>query len=208
MARNFKQEAFAENEQRASFRRWIEARAEAVRDSISVYDVLGRNGVILKGDGREEQISCPFHGADNKPSCRVYPESVRGPSGAWCFVCQERWDAIALWRKYSGSEIKFTRVLAEMEKAFGILPPESPPPLQYEDDPIDPDMLEVDKLFDLCETRLKGARGSFDMVSYLTIGSILDRLDYQVNEGKTSFVAAKGILNKVKDKIGAKVRGG
>jgi len=94
----------------------------------------------------------------------------------------------------------------EMEKAFGIIPPEAPPVQKFEDDYVDPDILIVDQLFDVCESRLKGARSSFDMKGYLTIGSILDRLRYQLNQDQVSYTKAKTVLNQVLQKIGEKVR--
>ena len=201
-----KKQAFAESGQQDGIRRWIEARADTVRRQISVHDVLRRNGADIRGDGREEQISCPFHGADAKPSCRVYPDTERGSSHAWCFVCQERWDAIGLWRKYSGADLKFTRILTEMERAFGIIPLEAPPDPKFEEDAIDPEMIETDNLFDVCESRLKGARNSFDMKSHLILGSVLDRLRYQVEGGRTSYPKAKLVLQSVLAKIGKRVR--
>jgi hypothetical protein len=204
MAKDFTKETLQESAQRDAAHRWIQARVEAIRKAVTVQDVLGRHGVILRGHGdREEQISCPFHGRDNKPSCRVYPETPRGPSHAWCFVCQERWDAINLWKKFTG-ETKFTRVLGEIERAYGLLPPERPP--EEVDDSLDPEIVELDMLFDVCERRLRAARDAFDMRGYLTLGSILDRLAHAVDSGSTKPSVAKPVLQRVLDKIGAKVR--
>ena len=206
MARDFRKEAIAEFTQRDGFKRWIDARADVIRRGISVYDVLNRHGDPVREGGREVQISCPFHGADAKPSARVYPDTVRGSSHVWCFVCQERWDAIGLWRKYSGADLKFTRILMEMVKAFGIIPPEAPPDPKFDEPEDDPELIEVDLLFGVCESRLKGARASFTMKGYLTIGSVLDRLYFQVNQGTISMPKAKGVLQSVLNKIGEKVR--
>jgi len=202
----FRSQAFAEASRDDNFKRWIEARSDTIRNGVSVYDVLSRNGVSVRHDGREEQISCPFHGQDSKPSARVYPDTVRGSSHVWCFVCQERWDAIGLWRKYSGADLKYTRILSEMERAFGIIPLEAPPDPKFEEDAIDPELIEVDNLFEVCESRLKRARACFDMKGYLTIGSILDRLQYQVSAGSMSPSKAKPVLKSVLQKIGEKVR--
>jgi len=202
--RDFKQEAFQESERRTAFQRWYQARRDAILGAVSAHDVLRRNGVQLRqaGSDREEQFSCPFHGNDRRPSARVYPDSARSPSHAWCFVCQERWDAIGLWRKYS-PEAKFGQVLGEMERVFGLVPPEAPPP-QEED--TDPELLEVLNLFDLCERRLLMARAVFDMRGYLALGTVLDRLWVQVEEDAIPSGKAREVLHRVLDKIGEKVR--
>jgi hypothetical protein len=204
LARDYIQEAQDEKDQRDAFRRWIQVRADTVRSTVTVYEVLERNGVRLRRGDREEQIACPFHGQDRKPSARVYPETTRGPSHVWCFVCRERWDAIGLWKKFTGETVKFTRILGEMERAFGILPPERPP--SEIDNGEDPELIELDLLFDTCERRLKGARDSFDMQGYLRVGLILDRLYLQTSDGTLSAAKAKEVLRRVLDKIGEKVR--
>jgi hypothetical protein len=205
--RSLEGETRRELEQHTESYRWIQTRADTIREVVTAHDVLRRNGVRLKQTtaDREEQFSCPFHGRDNKPSARVYPETVRGPSHVWCFVCQERWDVIGLWGKFAGAELKFTRILGEMERAFGIIPPDRPAQ-KYDLDEEDPEMLEVDVLFVTCEKRLRENREAFEMKSHLLLGSVLDQLYLQIEEGKVSPGKAKGVLQKVLDKIGEKVR--
>jgi len=53
---------------------------------------------------------------------------------------------------------------------------------------------------------LKGARDIFGMVSHLTLGSVLDRLRFQVEGGRTSYPKAKVVLQSVLAKIGKRVR--
>lgn len=54
-------------------------------------------GTFLKEDkyidknGQEEQLSCPFHGKDNKPSARYYPDT----DTMYCWTCQESWDVFS-----------------------------------------------------------------------------------------------------------------
>lgn len=207
MPRDYQGEAFQEHEAREASRRWIQARVEAIRKSVSAHDILRRNGIKLRyNEDREEQFSCPFHGVDTHPSARVYPETVRGPSHVWCFVCHQNWDAIALWKKFGGGESKFTRVLAEIERAFGITPPERPPTPAEMADYVDPEVVQTEMMFDVCERRLRSAKVSFDMKGHLTVGSILDRVRYQFEHGKVSVEKTKTILQQVLDKIGAKVR--
>lgn len=207
MARNFLGEAQRESDDKEAAKRWYQVRVEAVLQNVTAHDVLRRNGINLKqsSSDREEQFACPFHGRDRKPSARVYPDTVRGPSHVWCFVCQERWDVIKLWKKFGDSEARFTRVLGEIERAFGILPPERPP-AAHEMEEEDPELIEVDTLFHLCECRLLEAREAYEMQGYLTAGSILDKLHYEVEEGITKPSKAKPVLQRLLDRIGIRVR--
>lgn len=207
MPRDYQGEAFQEHEAREAGKRWVAARVEAIRKNVSAHDILRRNGIKLRyGEDREEQFSCPFHGIDRHPSARVYPETVKGPSHVWCFTCHENWDAIALWKKFSNSEAKFTRVLAEIERAFGITPPERPPTAAEMADYEDPEAIKMEELFATCELRLRRSRGAFDMKAHLTVGSILDRLRYQFERGLLSNDKVKTVLQQVLDKIGARER--
>ena len=205
MARNFQDDAYAEHARHLAIKQWLSARAEAIRQSVSAYDVLSRNGVSLRKSGQQqEQISCPFHGSDTNPSARYYPENTKGYSGVWCFVCREKgWDAIGLWKKFSG-ETKWSRVLFSMERAFGLPTPEfdAPPP----EEEYDPLLAEVESLLDACENRLIRERDRFDMGSYLKLGSILDRIRSQVDKGGLPLPKAREVLAQVLTKIGEKVR--
>lgn len=187
--------------------RWMRARIETIHRTVSASDVLRRNGVRLQYGDRREQFSCPFHGRDNKPSARIYPEVPGKPSHVWCFVCQERWDAIALWRKFEGHEkdVSFGRVLREIERAYGIVPPEGPPPEEAESEDVSA-FVEVMRLYEVCERRLRAAKPLFDMRGYLILGTILDRLCARVDERKTTPEKAKETIRVVLDKIGAKER--
>jgi CHC2 zinc finger len=42
----------------------------------------------------EAQLSCPFHGADNKPSARYY----RATQSIYCWVCRKKWDVVSFIR--------------------------------------------------------------------------------------------------------------
>lgn len=204
--RNYRQEAEREVRSTDGSKRWVKARIEAIHERVTAHDVLRRHGVPLKyGDDHEEQFSCPFHGTDTKPSARVYPSSLRGPSHAWCFVCQERWDVMALWKKFNGFEGRFTLLLARIEQEYGITPPEAPPTDDYEDTD-DPEVAELISLFEICERRLKLAKPAFEMQGFLTVGSVLDRLYDSVENHGITFTQAKEQLQKVLDKIGEKVR--
>jgi len=195
------------NEQQDRWRAWIAERVATIRQSITAHDVLARNGIRLKYGGREEQISCPFHGRDTKPSARVYEASARSPSHVWCFVCQEHWDVISLWKKFDGrDDLKFAAVLRDIEAAYNIVPP--PMPDGASDRELEPDPLtvEVTQMYDACEHRLKNSKRYFEMRDFLKLGIVLDRLTLQLNERRVSNEKAKEVLRQVLDKIGERVR--
>lgn len=205
-ARDFYKEAQLESEARSGNLRWIQARVETIHKTVTAHNVLRRNGIQLRySEDREEQFSCPFHGIDTHPSARVYPASVNGPSHVWCFVCHQNWDAIALWKKFSGTE-KFTRVLSEIERAYGIIPPERPPTVDELLNEADPEELECLQLFETCEFRLTHAKKYFDRQAHLTVGSVLDLVRYQFEQRRLSSPKTKAILRQILTKIGEKIR--
>jgi len=173
-----------------------------------VYDILRRHGVSLKQSGadREEQISCPFHGKDTKPSARIYPESGNKHSHVWCFVCQKPWDVIGLWKQFEGfdEQIKFSQILASLERAFGLTPPEPPDRLAAAKD--DRDEIEVQLLVDTCNRRLKAAKRAFDMRAFLSAGLVLDKIALQVEDESLPLTEAKRLLLIILDRIGTRER--
>ena len=188
---------------------WFRQRIENIHSKISAFDVLRSNGVVLQlgSDDRPEQFPCPFHGVDRNPSARVYPADARSNSHAWCFVCQERWDAISLWQKFNGTE-KFGAAVSQMERAYGLETPAEPEGGDVEyGGPQEPEPLaEFDALYDVCERRLWDAKPAFDMMGYLRLGSVLDRLRSRVDAKAVSSAEGLKVLQRVLDKVGEKAR--
>src|SRR5262245_41520556 len=137
----------AEENRRSAFREWNRRRLANIHAHVTAADVLMRNGVALQhGGSHAEQISCPFHGYARRPSAKYNPVDGERRSSVWCFVCHERWDALGLWKKYTGTE-KFTDILREMERAFGVTPPEANA-LPEQEAPYDPLVEQVQQLFE------------------------------------------------------------
>lgn len=204
--KKFKQEAYRELVRNSFTQQWINERVANIHKHVTAADVLSRHGVELRRNGsHEEQLSCPFHGDDKKPSARYYPESASGHSSVWCFVCREQWDALTLWKKFNGEE-KFSALLSHVERAFGITPPEYQGATIEEEEEYDPLEHEVEILFQTCESRLKEERNKMDMPTHLRIGSILDQLRYQINNKTTSLEDGKNHLNQILSKIREKTR--
>jgi hypothetical protein len=202
----YRDDAQRDHDREKIFRDWMQARIETIHQRVSASDVLSRYGTKLRySGGRPEQMFCPFHGNTRTPAARYHPRDVRSPDHVWCFVCNERWDCIALFKKFENlTSEKFSAVLRGLERAYGIMPPESPPVL--DDEPDDHERQEIDELFETCDFRLKKARKAFEMKSFFTVGSILDRLRWQFDNGTVLAPTARATLRKVLDKIGEKVR--
>lgn len=202
------QQAIREKEKNEVFFRWTKERLETLRGNVTAHDVLRHFGVSLRHDGstQEEQISCPFHGKDNRPSARVYPQTGPSPSGLYCWTCQKRWDIVGLWKMFYGDDqMKFSVALRGLESAFGIIAPDVPE--FYEDDFEDNSerFEEVQYLLRVCESRLLEAKPSFDMTGYLTLGKLLDALYYAIDQDSMSLdgveIRARMVLNKIGEKI-------
>lgn len=205
----YEKEAQAESLQQKLLREWIQNRIEAIHKRVTIYDVLRKNGVVLEYEDRATQFSCPFHGKDNKPSARAYPDSGTGPSHAWCFVCQERWDAIGIWRKFTGSDKKFTRILAEIEQSFGLDQPAFPDGLQglsAEGSEPEEDYEAFNRLVATCENRLIDAKPVYDLEGYIKAASLLERVMVRVLDGRMSRGEGEQRLQALLAGIGKRVR--
>jgi hypothetical protein len=207
VSRDFHQEAESELARTSGVKAWIQLRIRNIHERLSAHDVLRRFGVELRyqGDDHEEQFKCPFHGKDNKPSARVYPPSGGKPGGAWCFVCQERWDTISLWRKYTDETRPFTQVLADIEREYNIPVPEPP---KGPVDTTDPEAIpeDIQKLLDACESRLRADKMAFEPRAHLTLGVLLDRVRWQLATNRLKHPEARQRVRRILDKIGEKIR--
>jgi DNA primase len=50
----------------------------------------------------EVQMKCPFHGADNKPSARLY----NATKSCFCWVCRKSWDVVSFIQEKEGMYYK------------------------------------------------------------------------------------------------------
>jgi hypothetical protein len=65
----------------------LKALKKHILNHVTLQDLLVSEGV-LRGVDEQEQISCPFHGADIKKSARYYNRS----DSFYCWVCRKSWD--------------------------------------------------------------------------------------------------------------------
>lgn len=213
MARDYQKEARQESLAQQARRLWIQQRVEQIHSRVTAFDVLRQNGVSIRQDNSPEQISCPFHGLDRRPSARIFPADARSPSHVWCYFCQKRWDAIGLWRMFNGGpeNMPFTQALTLIERAYGLETPAMPRDALFQPPPeVDEELEAFDVLYDACEARLSLAKPDYqrldDMVGYLTAGSILDKVRHQVDRRKLTPTKAITVLEQLRDRIGEKVR--
>lgn len=194
---------------------WYALRRKAIHEKVECHEILRRNGFGFKHTSdREEQFSCPFHGKDEKPSARVYPSNPQSRSHVYCFVCKPSpsWDAIALWKKFSGEDKGHHAILSEIEKAFGIEVPPMPEGSALPKQPSidEAKQAELERLLEACEVRLLDAREDYrqlgDMSGYLVAGSILDKVTSQIGQGDLNFSEGLVILQKLRQKIGERIR--
>ena len=205
MWHDFRHDAEKELVHDVAVRAWMQLRIRAVHARVTAHDVLRRFGVRLRHNesDHEEQFSCPFHGQDRKPSARVYPSDGQRPSHVWCFVCQEHWDAITLYRKFTDDAMPFNQVLAAMERDYGIAVPEAPRvPTDHVDTAIIPEAHQ--RLLDACEARLRAEKAAFEPRVHLAIGVLLDRVRFQMQT--IPLHESERMLRSILDKIGEKVR--
>lgn len=210
MARDFRKEVAKSEAAKKVWVEWLRQRVETIHQKVTVHDVLRHCGVALQSDG-EEQFSCPFHGVDAKPSARVYPEGARSRSHAWCFVCQERWDAISLWKKFNPGDGKtFSRVLTEIEKAFNVAAPQMPSGATFRQEHTDTGLEAFEAVYKATERRLWEVRGAYrqldDMTGYLSAGQVLDKVRYRVDNRQMTPKRGEEVLRELLARIAKKVR--
>ena len=209
MASKHEEQARQESTNQKMLLEWIQQRVAHIHSRVTLFDVLRKNGVELEYEDRPSQFSCPFHGKDTKPSARSYPEDASSPSHAWCFVCQERWDAISIWKKFSGPEKKFTRILTEIELSFGLDQPPQPDALKFltsEPEVQVDDLAQFHKLEMACENRLLAARKVYDLKGYLSAASLLERVSTRVVDRRMPVSEGEQRLRILLENIGKKLR--
>ena len=208
----FEKEAQQESLARKLLHEWIQQRISLIHERVTLYQVLRRNGIDLEYVDRPTQFSCPFHGQDTKPSARAYPESEGGPSHAWCFVCQERWDVISIWKKFSGeTDKKFTRILTEIEQAFGLTQPAFPDGLSLSQESVEAQAAEADvepfnRLVSACERRLADEKKVYDLKSYTKAVSLLERITARVLDRRMSVEEGQRLIKALLSNISKRAK--
>ena len=97
-------------------------RVRRIRDKVSLLSLFPKlTGTrLISIFELEQQVRCPFHGKDNKPSARIYPDSDR----FYCYVCKESLDAFSFFTKHVGLDFedwdKTDELLRELEDEYDL----------------------------------------------------------------------------------------
>lgn len=98
-------------------RNWAAVK-QAVKDGVSIFEVAEHFGVKLQGH-RTQQLRCPFHGVDRKPSARIFSET----DSFHCWACGRDGDQI--WMAMEFLEEPFGKAISYLAKVFEIEAPEA-----------------------------------------------------------------------------------
>lgn len=98
-------------------------RIRRIRDKVTLFSLYPKltGKTIITSFDVPQQVRCPFHGKDNKPSARLYPDTDR----FYCFVCKESMDAFSFFQAYVGMSFKEDRdaaekLLSEIEEEYNL----------------------------------------------------------------------------------------
>jgi DNA primase len=87
---------------------------EAVKEQVSIYQILRDYGVEFVGGGFPEQIHCPFHFPDTNRSARVYPDS----NSVYCWVCDKTFDVLEFVK--DKEEVSFGEAISLLKKRYDV----------------------------------------------------------------------------------------
>jgi len=96
---------------------------ERLNQEVSLYKLfdLAETPVTYATDKKPCQISCPFHGKDNRPSARVYPDT----NTFRCFFCSKSWAPVTFWAEANGwytdsGKLDLGRAISDLCDRFNI----------------------------------------------------------------------------------------
>jgi hypothetical protein len=193
------------HEERSEVLQWIQRRVAAVREVYSAYQCLTERGVELPDESTPFQVSCPFHGADARPSARYYPRSGGKHDYLRCFKCRENWDCINLISKFNG--LRFIDALADLERRFHIKIPRRPEgpeivaPVDRESGYVSDQWKDVPRMLGLLESKLARIRDKASLHDYIKFCRVLDAVQWDFDKVNQSTPAMADILRKTVDKM-------
>lgn len=158
---------------------FFQHRIQICKETASLYDLMSEIGHAPRYQERSAQISCVFMrdhptGKDDSPSARYYPKGEKSDTeGYYCWVCTpkplsvisflQRWEAIS-----------FTEALRRLERRYHIKHDVSYE--EIEDFTFHEKEIDVSKLVQNCESRLRQDRDVMAMSDYVTWCHRLDEV--------------------------------
>lgn len=186
-------------------REWISRRVAAVRETYSAFSCLTEKGIELPDESTPFQVSCPFHGADNRPSARYYPREGGKHDYLRCFKCRENWDCINLLAKFNG--LRFMDALQDLERRFHIKIPKKPDapeivePTERDSNYVSDQWQDVPRMLKLLEGKLARVKPKCSLTDYVKFCRVLDAVEWDFNKVNKSTPAMADILKKLLGKM-------
>lgn len=193
------------SEGRPEILQWIQRRVAAIREVYSAYQCLTERGVELPDESTPFQVSCPFHGADARPSARYYPREGGKHDYLRCFKCRENWDCINLIAKFNG--IRFMDALSDLERRFHIKTPKRPEapeivePADRDSKYVSDQWKDVPRMLGLLENKLARVRSKSSLSDYIKFCRVLDAVQWDFDKLNKSTPAMAEVLQKLMSRM-------
>lgn len=178
--------------ERPDVKDWIRRRVQAVRDVYTAFDAMmeGGHGEMIPDPDTASQISCPFHGPDNRPSARFYPRMGGTHDYVHCYFCKESWDSVNLYMRIKG--LRFMDALKDLERRYHVKVPVRPDmPDDYEEPPdkssadyVSEAWQDVGRVLPILETKLRRLRDAASMTDYVKFCRVLDAVAWDLDRNK------------------------
>jgi len=185
---------------------WVARRIMAVRESFSAFDALMERGIdTIPDDSTPTQISCPFHGQDNRPSARFYPRSGGKHDYVRCFKCRENWDSIALYGKFQG--LRFMDALVELERRFHLKIPKRPEgpeivePTDRGSSYVSDKWADTPRMIAMLEAKLLRIRDKCNLTDFIKFCRVLDAIDWDYEKIQKTVPEMTAALRKLMDRM-------
>jgi len=153
---------------------------EKIKREYSAFQALTEHSTIeqLVNQNEPTQIPCPFHGPDNKPSARYYPDD--GSGHVYCFVCRENWDSIALYSRFNS--ISYGQATVQLANRFGIDLDIKGEEEEKKQSPID----KIKKKLKAVDKKIYRVRDKCSLIEYTKICMIYDHIFFDVKRSVIS----------------------
>jgi hypothetical protein len=96
---------------------------DRVLEQADIFELLDKSGVKYLFKNKKHNVSCPFHGADTKPSMTIFPDT----NTLYCFYCDKAWDAISFWAEINqwwkeddSTKLDMGRAISDLGRLYGV----------------------------------------------------------------------------------------
>lgn len=176
----------------------IEKRVREVCKQLHAFHILMEHGIEISDQYTDEQIRCPWHGVDNKPSARYYSDNG---GRFYCHRCKEGHNTVSLFAKFKG--YMFMEALSKLEKRLGIIIEKFNTEFieEYERSK---GWEDVKRCVNLVESKIKRIRNKCPFYDYVKFCSIVDDVLWEFEKGTTDLnktivplVKVSGLIDEI-----------